>query len=288
MARTLYSFTNKILWKNDLPSWRRVKKEAQQLGKEIGDLYKPTIPSPDMPRSPRQPRRRLDDNDAHIKQYRKLNMEQEKFAKLQQTVIKRFLISNKEIREMGQLKRAEYVQQLKQTKSVESLLHTERKLKAEIADRLRNEKRLTQEKNKQTLAQRRLTSSTEQMVGALASVYTGAAVGRAIITTGAQMEAIEKSFIIVSGGAEGAAEDLKFVRSEAKRLGAPFMTLAETFAKMRAAAGNKLGLEDLKDIFIGVNEAATGLGLNQEKVSKIMLATQQMLSKNKIMAEELK
>ena len=68
---------------------------------------------------------------------------------------------------------------------------------------------------------------------------------------GTQFEAIEKSFIVVSGGAEGAAEDFKFVREEAMRLGAPLTTLAENFARMRAAAGDKMALEDLQQIFIG-------------------------------------
>lgn len=280
MARTLYKFVNKVVWKNDLPSWNKLKKESQKLGKELGKMYNPEIPAPDMPRGPRQTRRRLDDNDAHIKQYRRRNAEQEKFAKQQDAIIKRFLISNKEIREMTKDKREDLVAQLKQAKTKEQLLFTERKLKADITDKVRLEKRATRELNKQNLAQKRLTASTEQMVGALASVYTAAAAGRAIIDTGRQFEAIEKSFIVVSGGAEGAAEDLKFVREEARRLGAPFMTLAENFARMRAAAGDKMGQAELKDIFIGVNEAATALGLNQEKVSKIMLATQQMMSKH--------
>ncbi|ALM62152.1 tail length tape measure protein [Vibrio phage qdvp001] len=343
MARTLMKFVNTVSWRNDLPSWRKLKKDAQKLGKELGDA-----PTASMVKASRRQEKELiasrtkladklrredakirEQNkrqaakdskagfqssiagltetsglkasqtvfaekmrqedalakkqqagmDSHVKLMRKRNMEQEKFERLQASVIKRFSISNKEIREMGKLKRAEYIQQLKQTKSAESLLHTERKLKAEIADRLRNEKRLTQEKNKQTLAQRRLTSSTEQMVGALASVYTAAAAGRAIMDVGVQFEAIQKSFIVVSGGVQGAAEDFKFVREEAMRLGAPLTTLAENFARMRAAAGDKMQLEDLKQIFIGVNESATALGLTQEKISKIMLATQQMMSK---------
>ncbi|WNO47259.1 hypothetical protein [Vibrio phage vB_VibM_10AMN] len=264
MARTLYSFTNRIKWVNDLPSWRKVKKEAQQLGKEIGDLYKPTIPSPDMPRSPRQPRRRLDDNDAHIKQYRKLNMEQEKFAKLQQTVIKRFSISNKEIREMGELERRSFIAQLKQAKTKDELLFTERKLKAEIADRLRNEKRLTKEKNKQTLAQRRLTSSTEQMAGSLVSVYALAASGQAITRAGMDFESFEKTFLAVSDGVEDAKDQMEFARQTAQYFGSDLIETGKAYSRMIGAVGDKAPLQDVRDIFLATNEAAVVLGLSAD------------------------
>ena len=59
------------------------------------------------------------------------------------------------------------------------------------------------------------------------------------------MKLLKNPFIVVSGGAEGAAEDFKFVREEAMRLGAPLTTLAENFARMRAAAGDKMALKDL-------------------------------------------
>ena len=269
MARTMYSFTNEVFWKTNLASWRNIKKESIELGRALGRTAN------------------LGSDDAHIKAFRKRNQEQEKFAELQEKVIRRFSIANKDIREMSESSRQGLIDRLKEQKTVKDLLFMERKLKTEVQDEVRAQKVRTREKEKQLLVQRRLTASTEQMVGALASVYTAAAAGRAIMDVGTQFEAIEKSFIVVSGGAEGAAEDFKFVREEAMRLGAPLTTLAENFARMRAAAGDKMALEDLQQIFIGVNESATALGLNQEKVSKIMLATQQMMSKNKIMAEEL-
>lgn len=288
MARTLYKFVNEVRWKNHLPSWRKVKKEAQQLGKEIGDLYKPTIPSPEMPRSPRQPRRRLDDNDADIKQYRKRNMEQEKFVKLQDKVIKRFLISNKEIREMGKLKQLELIRGLKQSKNAEELLHTERKLKAEIADRLRNEKRLTQEKNKQTLAQRRLTSSTEQMVGALASVYTAAAAGQAITRVGMDFESFEKTFLAVSDGVEDAKDQMEFARQTAQYFGSDLIETGKAYSRMIGAVGDKAPLQDVRDIFLATNEAAVVLGLSADDTTGSLRAIQQILGKGRFMAEEVR
>lgn len=287
MARTLYSFTNKILWKNDLPSWRKVKKEAHQLGKEIGDLYKPTTPSPDIPRSPRQPRRRLDDNDSHIKLYRKLNKEQEKFANEQERVIKYFTISNREIREMGELKRQEYINELKQTKNREELLFTVRKIKTEVKDRAREEKLLTKEMNKQTLAQRRLTASSEQMVGALASVYTGVAAVGAVVDAGIQFEKFEKTFLAVSDGAEQAADHIAFVREQANRMGTDVIESGLSYSRMLAAVGNKVPLEQVRDAFLAIGESATVLGLSQDDTAGAMRAMTQAMGKQKFQAEEL-
>ena len=293
MARTMYSFKNEVRWENHMPSWRKLKKDARNFGKELENILDPlkNIPrspsSPNSPNSPNESRRIKGDHDAQVKFFRKRNEEEAKFAELQEKVIRRFSIANKDIREMSESSRQSLINRLKEQKTVKDLLFMERKLKTEVQDEVRAQKVRTREKEKQLLVQRRLTASTEQMVGALASVYTAAAAGRAIMDVGTQFEAIQKSFIVVSGGAEGAAEDFKFVREEAMRLGAPLTTLAENFARMRAAAGDKMSLKDLQQIFIGVNESATALGLNQEKVSKIMLATQQMMSKNKIMAEEL-
>ncbi|UUW39700.1 putative tape measure protein [Vibrio phage VPMCC14] len=351
MARKLAKFVNTVSWRTDLPSWRKLKKDSERLGKELGE-----IPTKSMMRASRKQeqellasRTKLADKlrkedekarerakrqsakdsksgfesaisgltqtsgmkasqtlfaekmrqedalakkqqagmDSHIKAFRKRNAQQEKFLNLQDRVIRRFVLSNREIREMSEAERKVYINQLKQQKTAQGLLHTERRIKAEIADRLHNEKKLTREKQKQTIAQRRLTSSTEQMVGALASVYTVAAAGGAVVRVGMEFQSIEKSFLVVSGSAEKAAENMAFARSEAMRLGGPIIDLSQSYARMLAAAGDKMAIDDLKTLFTGVNESAVALGLNQDKISRIMLAIQQMMSKNKIMAEEL-
>jgi tape measure domain-containing protein len=287
MARKLFSFTNTVGWRLDRQSWNRVKKESERLGKQFGKIHRPDSP-PDAPRGPRQTRRRLDDNDAHIKQYRKLNAEQEKFVDLQEKVISRFLISNRQIREMTESERKAYVEQLKQARNKKELIFLERKLKADIADNTRNEKLRTRELNKQNLAQKRLTASTEQMVGALASVYTGAAAVGAVIQTGMEFEKFNKTFLAVSDGAEEAADHIAFVREQAHRMGTDVIESGLSYSRMLAAVGNKVPLEEVREAFLAIGESATVLGLSQDDTAGAMRAMTQAMGKQKFQAEELR
>ena len=129
------------------------------------------------------------------------------------------------------------------------------------------------------LLQDRFNSSVTQMVGGLGSIYAMGAVGGATLRTGMDFEAIDKSFLVVSGTAEAAADNMKFAREESMRLGVSLIETSKGFARMMAAAGNKLDQDQLRGIFTGVNEAAVALGLNQDQVAGTNLAIQQMLSK---------
>uniref|UniRef100_A0AB39AJ86 Tail length tape measure protein n=1 Tax=Vibrio phage P018-4 TaxID=3229728 RepID=A0AB39AJ86_9CAUD len=351
MARKLYSFTNTVKFKLDLPSWRKLKKDSQKLGKELGDA-----PTASMVKASRRQEKELiasrtkladklrredakirEQNkrqaakdskagfqssiagltetsglkasqtvfaekmrqedalakkqqagmDSHVKLMRKRNMEQEKFTNEQERVIKYFTISNREIRQMGKLKRDEYINELKQTKNREELLFTVRKIKTEVKDRAREEKRLTKEMNKQTLAQRRLAASTEQMVGALASVYTGVAAVGAVVDAGIQFEKFEKTFLAVSDGAEQAADHIAFVREQANRMGTDVIESGLSYSRMLAAVGNKVPLEQVRDAFLAIGESATVLGLSQDDTAGAMRAMTQAMGKQKFQAEEL-
>lgn len=352
MARTIMKFVNTVSWRNDLPSWRKLKKDAQKLGKELG-----AAPTASMVKASRRQEKELiasrtkladklrkedakirEQNkrqaakdsktgfqssiagltetsglkasqtvfaekmrqedalakkqqagmDSHVKLMRKRNMEQEKFANEQERVIKNFTVSNREIRQMGKLKRDEYINELKQTKNREELLFTVRKIKTEVKDRAREEKLLTKEMNKQTLAQRRLTASTEQMVGALASVYTGVAAVGAVIQTGMEFEKFNKTFLAVSDSAEEAAEHIAFVREEAYRMGTDIIESGLSYSRMLAAVGNKVPLEQVREAFIAIGESATVLGLSQDDTAGAMRAMTQAMGKQKFQAEELR
>ena len=122
MARTMYSFTNEVFWKTNLASWRNIKKESIELGRALGRTAN------------------LGSDDAHIKAFRKRNQEQEKFAELQEKVIRRFSIANKDIREMSESSRQGLIDRLKEQKTVKDLLFMERKLKTEVQDEVRAQK----------------------------------------------------------------------------------------------------------------------------------------------------
>jgi len=226
--------------------------------------------------------------DTHVRAFRARNRQQEKFLELQDKVIRRFMLSNREIRQMSEAERNVYINKLKNAKSAKDLLHTERRLKAEIQDNLHFSKMRTRELNKQTLAQRRLTSSTEQMVGALASVYTAAAAGQAVIRVGQDFESFEKTFLAVSKNVEDAAEQMQFARDTAQYLGSDLIETGKAYSRMIGAVGDKAPLQDVRDIFLATNEAAVVLGLSADDTAGSLRAIQQILGKGRFMAEEVR
>lgn len=288
MARTLHKFVNEVRWRNHLPSWNKLKKDTQKLGKELGKMYNPEIPEPSIPRSPRQPRRRLDDNDAHIKQYRKRLEAQQKLNEAQEDAIEDLFLSSRAMRQLSEEAKEDLRTRIRTTKTTKGLRREIRAIKKEQEDVIHNDKRRNRELKKQNLAQKRLTASTEQMVGALASVYTGVAAVGAVVDTGMQFEKFNKTFLAVSSSAEEAADHIAFVREQAHRMGTDVIESGLSYSRMLAAVGNKVPLEQVRDAFLAIGESATVLGLSQDDTAGAMRAMTQAMGKQKFQAEELR
>lgn len=137
----MYSFTNTVRWKLDRQTWNDVKKQSQQLNKQLAKL--------DPINSASAIKQRKEQQDSHIKHYRKLQLEQKKFEATQKKVLKNFVLSNAEIRDMDVGEKRVLLNKLKQAKSVEDLRYQEKKLKAEVSDTNRKEKQRTRELAKQ-------------------------------------------------------------------------------------------------------------------------------------------
>lgn len=295
-ARKPNKLATVIHWKNDLASFNKVKKEARAFKKELAGLYKglgnipsPSLPTDSQPRSGggRLSRRRGVGDDAHIKLFRERQKQQDKFAKSQEKSIKNFLISNKIIRGMTKEEQDKLVVQLKQAKTQEELNFKIREQKALLIDnerRRRQELRLMQ---KQNFLQDRLTASSKQMAGNYVSAFAAAGGVTAVTTVGQNFESIGNTMLAVSENSQQAQENLAFVREEALRLGVSYQDSARSFSKMLPARGN-MSLEQTKELFSGVSEMSTLLGLNVEQSGRAMTALTQIMSKNQLMAEELK
>ncbi|HCE1825633.1 TPA: hypothetical protein NJ265_000158 [Vibrio parahaemolyticus] len=148
MARQLHKFTNTIAWKLDRPSWNSVLKQSKQLARQLEKANPENVLG--VSGSPRARRQRQQDQDAHIKHYRKLQKEQEKFEATQKKVLLRFAQSTSAIRDMGVAEKKVLLNKLKQASSTEELLHLEKRLKNQISDRNRREKQRTRELAKQS------------------------------------------------------------------------------------------------------------------------------------------
>ncbi|MCP4149808.1 MAG: tape measure protein [bacterium] len=104
-----------------------------------------------------------------------------------------------------------------------------------------------------------------------------------------QVEAMRISMEAAAGGAEQARKELSFLRVEAGRLGLAFQDQVGAYKGLLAASrGTRLEGEKTRQIFLGIAEAGTALQLTTDEMNGILLATQQIMSKGKVQAEELR
>lgn len=92
-----------------------------------------------------------------------------------------------------------------------------------------------------------------------------------------------------SAGEENVNQELAFIRETAHTLGLQLDVTAHSWQSFSAAArGTRLEGEGARLVFTSVAQAASVLGLSAENTNGVLLALQQMLSKGKLSAEELR
>ena len=140
-----------------------------------------------------------------------------------------------------------------------------------------------------------LTSTTQTFNKALSAVgLTISVMGLArlagdTIDASTKMTALENAFKAITGGALAAKAELTFLREEANRLGLDFVSTAEQFKGLSAAAkGTTLEGQATRDIFTAMAEASRTLGLSTEQTSGALNAISQMISKGTVASEELR
>lgn len=123
---------------------------------------------------------------------------------------------------------------------------------------------------------------------ALAALGVGALLNE-LKNTAIQLERINTVFRAGTGDSQRAAAELSFVREQANRLGLEYTSLAENYGRVLVASRNtNLTQQETREIFLSVAEAASVYGLSQEEVTGALRAFEQMLSKGKVSAEELR
>ncbi len=93
----------------------------------------------------------------------------------------------------------------------------------------------------------------------------------------------------VSNGFKEYSENMAFLKRIANEYGQDLISLTNGFAKFHAAAKQtSLSLDDQRMIFEALTKAAGAYHLSADQTSNVMLAVEQMLSKGKVTAEELR
>jgi len=121
-----------------------------------------------------------------------------------------------------------------------------------------------------------------------ASQYIGQLVTnsvKAIVT----LDRLATAISFASGGSKQGADNLKFVGEEVDRLKIPLAASQEGFSKLAAATrGTAVAGQATRDIFTGMSEAATVLGLTTDQTNRGLTALTQIASKGVVSSEELR
>lgn len=188
-----------------------------------------------------------------------------------------------------------YLQTIRVRKSIEAGLTNPERIRQELsmaknaADYQKIRTRLTTDMSVQQSAlnkklkeqnylMQRANQSSKQLVGNYISAFAAVGVLSNVITIGQDFESINATFKAVSENAQVAGENLQFVRDETMRLGLSYKEASKGFSQMLASNQGQLQLNELKELFIGVSEAGTLLGLSADDQAGSLRALQQMLS----------
>lgn len=135
-------------------------------------------------------------------------------------------------------------------------------------------------------------SSLRATVLSLSAVFGGVSftmLGKQIFDTSRQVQSLDVAFKAIFGSSKAAGDELKWLRDVADTLSLDFMSVADAYKGIAAAAkGTILEGAQTRKIFIAVSEAATVLGLSGDQVNGALMAISQMISKGKVSAEELR
>jgi tape measure domain-containing protein len=137
-----------------------------------------------------------------------------------------------------------------------------------------------------------LSSSVKGLVGGVGAGLGISAIFGSVkdaIAIKVEYDKINNVLKAVTGSSKAAAKEFKFLSEESERLGIQLRPLAQSYTRL-AAAGNLLGLttDNTREIFTSFSEALTGFGATREQSIRVFTAIEQILSKGKVSAEELR
>lgn len=113
--------------------------------------------------------------------------------------------------------------------------------------------------------------------------------GKEVFDTGRRIAATKVAFTEITGSATLMAEEMNFVRKTANDMGQNFYSLTDSYKGLLAASrGTALEGQRVRDVFTAVTKASTSLGLSTDETKGALIAIQQMMSKGKVSAEELR
>ena len=133
-----------------------------------------------------------------------------------------------------------------------------------------------------------MNAAVTSLAGAI-SLAGVVALTRDMTQAGLQLEKLNKLFSAAAGSADLGGREFEYVRQLSERMGLSFVDTAESYGKFVAAMrGSAMEGEQGRRVFESVSGATTALGLSAAETSGVFNALQQMISKGKVQAEELR
>ena len=136
------------------------------------------------------------------------------------------------------------------------------------------------------------TDKLNKSVGALKSGFQTLVAGyvvKEIVDATAAMEALRNKLNFAGGSVQQGAADFEWLTQKANELGLDLQVAANAFGSFESAArGTSIQGQAVKDIFEGVGMASTVMHLSAEQSEGTFRALEQMMSKGKVQAEELR
>lgn len=161
-------------------------------------------------------------------------------------------------------------------------------LRLKMAKLAEVQRKATMQTKKQNLAMQGLNDSTRHFVRSYASVFAVLGAATAINRTGQKFEAMNSAMLAATGTSEMAAEEVAFLDKMTSRLGLSLLDTSDAYTKFLFASKGKLDQGQTRELFEGLSELGTTLGVSKERMKLSMNAITQMMNKGKISSEELR
>ncbi len=138
-------------------------------------------------------------------------------------------------------------------------------------------------------AGRQVGGAFKAMAGQIAAVLGGGALAKAYLDANIAADRLAASLTAVTGSASAAGREMAYITDVANRLGLEVSSAASAYVSLSAASkGTTLEGARARDIFEAVSLAMAKLGKSSADTEGALLAIEQMISKGKVSAEELR
>lgn len=139
-----------------------------------------------------------------------------------------------------------------------------------------------------------ITSRTTLAMAAFVAGLSATAIGLGMFSlmtlrTVIQMERVDAMLTSVTRSSAVAANEFKFITASSRELGLNLLVAAKGYGQLTAAArGTTLEGMKTRELFVALSRASSALQLSTDQYEGSLLAIQQMMSKGKVQAEELR